>query len=390
VPTSPSSWLSLGGSPSLVSETMAPGQRLLSVAPNLDGRLEVFGLGTDGGIWHLWQTGNGGWASAESWAPRGVPPGITFGGPDPERRIGPVAATNADGRLELFALGDDGAVWHHWQRAPNSGWAEPWVSRGRPEGVELLDLIVDQNADGRLEIFAVGDDGAVWQHYQTAPSNGWLAPGTWISRGHPPGIALESLSIGCNLDSRLEIFAAGEDGAVWHQWQSVPNGGWNPPGAWLSRGHPPDVELARPAVGRNADCRLEIFAVGTDGALWHHWQTEAGTSWNPPGAWRSRGIPPGAGGIVGAPVVRPNRDGRLEVFAWFANGTIQHTYQTQPNTGWLNAGTWMSLGADGFAPASDPAVGCNADGRLEALVVDNHVGDVYRACQRAPNGAWGG
>jgi hypothetical protein len=30
---------------------------------------------------------------------------------------------NVDGRLELFARGTDGAIWHTWQKAPNDGWA---------------------------------------------------------------------------------------------------------------------------------------------------------------------------------------------------------------------------------------------------------------------------
>src|SRR4051812_11617930 len=99
---------------------------------------------------------------------RGAPLGVTFGGPDPERRVGPVVAENVDARLEVFALGDDGAVWHLWQRAPFGEWNahDQWASRGRPSGVVLLDFVVESNADGRLEIFALGDDGCIWQTHQ--------------------------------------------------------------------------------------------------------------------------------------------------------------------------------------------------------------------------------
>jgi len=48
---------------------------------------------------------------------------------------------DADGRLELFVRGADGAVWHKWQTAPNNGWSG-WASMGG-----WVDIVtVDQNA----------------------------------------------------------------------------------------------------------------------------------------------------------------------------------------------------------------------------------------------------
>ena len=78
-------------------------------------------------------------------------------------------ARNADGRLEIFAKGTDGAVWHQWQTAPNSPFSG-WASLG---GVITSDIAVGQNADGRLEAFVRGTDNAVWHRWQTAPNNGW-------------------------------------------------------------------------------------------------------------------------------------------------------------------------------------------------------------------------
>jgi hypothetical protein len=39
------------------------------------------------------------------------------------------AAQNADGRLEVFGVGTDNVLWHMWQTAPNNGWSG-WVSLG--------------------------------------------------------------------------------------------------------------------------------------------------------------------------------------------------------------------------------------------------------------------
>jgi hypothetical protein len=42
----------------------------------------------------------------------------------------PSLALNSDGRLEVFALGLDGALWHIWQDAAHSGPWSAWASLG--------------------------------------------------------------------------------------------------------------------------------------------------------------------------------------------------------------------------------------------------------------------
>lgn len=92
----------------------------------------------------------------------------------------PAVADNRDGRLEVFARGTDGAVWHDYQTAPGSGPWSGWSSLG---GVVTSDPAVALNHDGRLEVFAVGTDSAVWHDYQTIPASGpWSG---WSSLGQP-------------------------------------------------------------------------------------------------------------------------------------------------------------------------------------------------------------
>ena len=59
-------------------------------------------------------------------------------------------------------------MWHIWQTAPNNGWSG-WHSLGG----DVRQPSVATNADGRLEVFAVGGDDALWHTWQTAPNNGW-------------------------------------------------------------------------------------------------------------------------------------------------------------------------------------------------------------------------
>jgi len=46
------------------------------------------------------------------------------------------------------------------------------------------------------------------------------------------------------------------------------------------------VITSDPVVGRNQDGRLEVFARGTDDALWHNWQTVPNNGWS---GWGSLG-----------------------------------------------------------------------------------------------------
>lgn len=117
-----------------------------------------------------------------------------------------VVATNADGRLELFALTEHlgrGVVAHKWQRVrvrrpltpsvaifgnvPPSGseaastdpvnWTA-WKYRGKPEdSPDLKEIAVAPNANGRLELFGVDNRGAVYSTWQ-GPSGSW-------TRRHP-------------------------------------------------------------------------------------------------------------------------------------------------------------------------------------------------------------
>ena len=190
--------------------------------------------------------------------------------------------------------------------------------------------------------------------------------GGWASLG---GVITSNIAVGNNADGRLEIFARGTDNALWHQWQTAPNNGWS---GWASLG---GVITSDPVLGRNADGRLEVFARGTDNAVWHQWQTAPNNGWS---GWASLG-----GVITSNIAVGNNADGRLEIFARGTDNALWHQWQTAPNNGWSG---WASLGG---VITSDPVLGRNADGRLEVFArgTDNAV---WHQWQTAPNNGWSG
>jgi hypothetical protein len=88
-------------------------------------------------------------------------------------------------------------------------------------------------------------------------------------------------------------------------------------------------------VAQNKDGHLELLVADDDGVLWHIWQQTPGGNW---GGWHSFGKPPGGwpsvGILVGDPHVIANADGRLEAFVLDNNGALWHTWQVTPGGEW--------------------------------------------------------
>lgn len=292
----------------------------------------------------------------------------------------PVVGQNADGRLEVFAEapGASGPELDHiWQLVAGGGWATFGSLGAPPPPAQFLGFpTVAANADGRLEAFArVGlmSTGALWHIWQSVPNGGWS---TWDNLGG--GIGPHFVQVGQNADGRLEVIAINTIGQLIHIWQLTAGGGWSP---WDVLGSPPGVSLVQAVVGQNADGRLEAFSFGTDDALWHIWQTAPNGGWS---GWDSLGSPSGV--HAGQPRVGRNADGRLAVFAVGSNA-IWHIDQSSAGGAW---GSWASLGnPSGATFLGAAAVGHNADGRLELFVPDFN-GDAWHIWQTSPGGSWSG
>jgi hypothetical protein len=152
-----------------------------------------------------------------------------FGAPfvDGEVRLAssPGVVADSDGRLEVFVVGNDGFLWNKFQTEPSNGWSPNWNTFGAPTDTRLSDtptLGINEaiGPSGRLEIFVVADDGNWWHEWQTGPGNGWSGWSTLPFIGKPLGHS--SLVVGSNADGRLEVF--GVDGDVIHDWQDPSEG----------------------------------------------------------------------------------------------------------------------------------------------------------------------
>lgn len=190
------------------------------------------------------------------------------------------------------------------------------------------------------------------------PTAGWQPLG---------GVITTEPAAGANADGRIEVFARGTDNALWHVWQTAANGSFS---GWASLG---GVITSVPAVVNNADGRLEVFVRGSNGGLYHIWQTSPNGGWS---GWA------GLGGVITSdPVAARNADGCISVFARGTDGALWHIRQRGAQQGWS---AWASLGVQFVG---NPAAGQNKDGRLEVFMRGNN-GALVHVWQTAPSGNW--
>ncbi len=133
-----------------------------------------------------------------------------------------------------------------------------------------------------------------------------------------------------NCDGRQERFQARSDNHLYHQYQTK-GGAWS--GWYILGGY-----LTSDQIGavQNSDCRLEIFGVGGDHAMWHIWQTRPGSG--PWSGWSRLG-----GAFYNGPTAAwVSTNGEAVLQARWASGGVVCDNQTAPSfspwTGWYYCG----------------------------------------------------
>ncbi len=229
--------------------------------------LDLFKTDSQGQVISAW------WEAGCGWQPWfGIDPGVKM------QAGAPVAAVwrSNDTHLDLFVTGADGTVWSNWWEAA-PGWqhwfqVSPQVKMQPGATVTAL----WRSNDTHLDLFATGTDGAVWSTWWEA-SPGWqhwflINPQVKMQ----PGATVTALWR--SNDTHLDLFATGTDGAVWSTWwEATP--GWQ---HWFLIS--PQVKMQPgatvTALWRSNDTHLGLFSTGTDGTVWSTWW-EATPNWQP-------------------------------------------------------------------------------------------------------------
>ncbi|MEQ8199085.1 MAG: hypothetical protein ABRQ27_13970 [Clostridiaceae bacterium] len=378
---------------------------------NMNGKLEVFAIGSNNKIYHSRQKAPSSYYEWGEWTEmpgNGLAEQIAVG-------------KNADGRLEAFIIGTKGRVYHQWQKYPDS--FDEWSGWEELPGKGLArELSVERNADGRLEVFITyfdnsifsGLDSVIFHNCQTArimestihtdakvmgpwenfklidKGNGWYAiqtrDGYYLTVVDGGGKISDVIHTEARTIGPWEKFKLIDEGNGWYAIQTIEgnyltavNGGGRTVdvihsdatdiGPWekfkindqvrgwstiqTSDGH---YLTAVNGGGVTSDLK--------DGSLW--------SEWNP------------LGGKAKQIITTHNKDGRLELFHRGEDHGIYHKWQISPSGDFSS--NWKCLGeSEGFAKFI--ASGINKDGRIEVVTVGNDD-RIYHFHQTAPNSGW--
>ncbi len=247
---------------------MQPGATVTAVWRSNENHLDLFATGTDGAVWSTW------WEAARSWQPWFLI--------HPEVKMQPGATVTAvwrsnENHLDLFATGTDGAVWSTWWEAARS-W-QPWFLI-HPEikmqpGVTVTALW--RSSQTHLDLFATGTDGAVWSTWWEAAAGwqSWFLPHNEIKMK----VGATVTALWRSNQAHLDLFATGTDGIVWSTWWEAAYGWQRWFGIYDATFNnvkmQPGVTVS--ALWCSNDTHLDLFATGTDGAVWSiYWEPAIG------------------------------------------------------------------------------------------------------------------
>jgi Repeat of unknown function (DUF346) len=231
----------------------------------------------------------------------------------------PAATSWGPNRIDLFARGQDLALYHMW-------WDGTWHYWTKLGGSLSSDPVAVSWGANRLDVFARGQDLALYHMWSTDGGATWQ---WWTKLGG----SLSSNPGGSTWGTgRIDLYAAGQDKALYHMWTSDGGTSWN---YWTKLGGTLSSDPAAASWGMN---RLDVFARGQDLALYHMWSTDGGTTWQ---WWTKLG-----GSLSSSPAATTWGPNRLDLFArgqdtgmyhmWSTDGTTFNSWQPEGGSWTLN------------------------------------------------------
>lgn len=137
-------------------------------------------------------------------------------------------------------------------------------------GVDARGNVTTANyTDGRLVVFVVGMDYAVWCRAQT-----YLMGNSWEGWQRLGGTVTSNVAAAWGSDGVMTIFARGLDKAIWYMRAPNEDGFTASDSGWESLGTPPGIEFnTDPVVKMLSNSMLSVFAVGNDKKLYVNTQS---------------------------------------------------------------------------------------------------------------------
>jgi LmbE family N-acetylglucosaminyl deacetylase len=226
-----------------------------TLAPNADGRLQVFVVNAGGGLSSRWQVADGGWH-----------PWFDLQGVDLQDPCD--ALLDASGRIEVVAATRTGLVlWR--QTVPDGGILRGTIPSLAPAGTASFAV----NADGRPEVHhRQADTAAVATSWQDGDFAWRSATGLGGHGGTGP-------TANATVGGRIAAVVRNAGGGISVAMQQAPNSGYGP---WTDLG---GFVTDHPTAAATPGGRLVVAAVDADGTVRQRTRSAAG-SWTP---WRTVG-----------------------------------------------------------------------------------------------------
>lgn len=280
---------------------------------------------------------------------------LTYQAPQPNETVpcqshNPTAASYSTVQSDFACMGPvnqfSGRLWDGTASAPWASWWSPSYPNDPCQGNhnssrELYyddatslglkyDLVNSSNIRG-TGIWALGFDGSspdLWNelYLKMGPWRTWQSLGGQLTSG-PDAASWAS--------GRLDVFARGTDNALWHKWWDGTS--WS---AWERQGGQLSADPGAVSWGPN---RIDVFVRGTDDQLWHKWWD--GRAWS---GWEPLG-----GVLKSGPDVASWGNGRLDVFV---RGTDDMLWHKWFDGGWS---AWEPLGGQMTSDPSAVSAGAN-------------------------------
>lgn len=263
----------------------------------------------------------------------------------------------SDGRLQLWGLGQNGALYSCWKTTTNP--SAPWTTWGTFQALPGGNGQVPHGgniSDNRPQIFATNGSGTLYSCWKqsTDASSAWTA---WSPFEAIPGGGAHAVAAGRLPDGQLQLFATNAAGTVYTCWKSTtdPSASWTAWSAFNNVGS----GVTQLAIGPLSDGRLQLFAISSGGSISSCWKatTDSHSAWTSGSAFPP--LPGGAAVIAMAPL----SDRRLQLFAANPAGTLYSCWKTTTDS----SAHWTAWSA--FAPVPQSTVGLAAgnleDGRIQ-------------------------
>ncbi|MEU3542380.1 hypothetical protein [Streptomyces paromomycinus] len=239
--------------------------------------------------------------------------------------VGIPSVVDTGSGMVIFGVDASGGVTHRWQSVPGGAWSG-WTGLGRPGSRAVGRPWALVGRYGKLVVFVRGEDGVLWHTWQSEA--GEWAP-DWVALG---GRLASDPAVVLSPNGALSVFARDAGGRVTHTWQRGPEQGF----AWNDRWVDMEGSVrGRPVALVGRDGGMVLFARGADDGLHHRWQTGVGGPWS---AWV-----PLHGRLAGDPAVVLSPNGALSVFARDAGGRVTHTWQRGPEQEFAWNDRWVDM-----------------------------------------------